>query len=163
MKKTAEFTFFWKDKDCFSNWYMSEFTQGDITFNCSEQAFMYHKALLFDDKKTAEKVLNTKHPRDQKALGREVKNFDSKIWDKISPKVMYEVNELKFSQNPDLYKQLMETGDTELVEASPKDKVWGIGLEETHPDAENKLKWRGRNLLGQVLTELREEFKKQNS
>ena len=161
MKKTDKFTFFWKSNECFSNWYMSPFTKDGKTFNCSEQCFMYQKALLFDDQEIAQKILEAKHPRDQKALGRKVKNFDNDIWSKMSKTLMYEVNKLKFTQTPGLLKQLMDTGNTEICETSPYDAIWGIGMDDNHPDVNDKSKWKGQNLLGEVLTQLREDLKKQ--
>jgi ribA/ribD-fused uncharacterized protein len=162
MKKTDKFTFFWKSNECFSNWYMSDFTNdlpNKIKYNCSEQCFMHQKALLFGDEDVAKQILKTKHPRDQKVLGRTVKNFDASLWELMAKKLMYEVNKLKFTQNPELFKQLIDTGNTLIVEASPFDKIWGIGMDENHKNVENKSLWLGTNWLGEVLTQLREDLK----
>lgn len=159
MKKTEFYTFFWKDKDCFSNWHPSKIEYGGITFNCSEQLYMYRKAIFFNDVEIAHEIVATKSPREQKALGRKVKNFDATSWNEVAKDIMYEVNKLKYEQNEKLMDQLLQTDDTEIVEASPYDKIWGIGMDENHPNVEDKTKWEGTNWLGEVLTSLREDIK----
>lgn len=119
---------------------------------------MYGKALLFDDQEIAEKVLKSSNPGSQKALGRKVKNFDQKVWTENARKIVYKANEAKFKQNEHLLKKLLKTKDTTLVEASPVDPIWGIGLAEDNPHAHNRHTWRGKNWLGQVLTKLREDI-----
>lgn len=118
--------------------------------------------MLFGDKEIAAEILLKKDPKDHKALGRKVKNFDSNVWDEKCKEIVYQGNYLKFTQNDMLLTQLLATCGTTLVEASPYDKIWGIGLEATHPDAKDPKKWRGKNYLGEVLTNLREDLIKQN-
>lgn len=113
---------------------------------------MYNKALLFNDLKTAKKILYTTNPSKIKALGREVENFDEKEWDQHKYNIVYQGNKYKFTQNPKLLEILLKTGTKTLVEASPYDKVWGIGLSENDPKARNRESWRGQNLLGEILT-----------
>ena len=138
-----KFTFFWHSSSCFSQWYISKFTgRGilwadeslledlplEITFNCMEQYMMYHKAMLFLDRPSARKILDTKNPKEQKKIGRSVQNFDEKVWKKYRHSIVYWGNENKFTQNKILLSKLMSTKGTTLVEASPYDKIWGVGL-----------------------------------
>lgn len=159
MKNYTEFYFFYKTRHPFSNWHRSPFTDEDgIDYNCSEQYMMYKKAMLFGDSYIAKKILTKSDPRDQKDLGRMVANFDTKKWSDNAKKIVYEGLKLKFDQNPDLKKVLMQTSGKLLVEASPYDKVWGIGLAEDNPKIYDRNNWRGENWLGIVLTELREFY-----
>ena len=150
-----EFTFFWKDKDPFSQWHKAGFTIDGVHFKTAEHYMMYKKAELFKDEEAMKGVLECKHPREVKAWGRRVKNFDSVTWDAHKIHIVYEGNKAKFEQNPHCYEALEKTVGTTLVEASPYDRVWGIGLEETDDRAHNRSTWRGENLLGVVLTDLR--------
>ena len=153
------FTFFFTKNDAFSNWYVRDFELQGITFNCNEQCMMYGKARMFNDLEAANKILSTKSQADQKAEGRKVKNFDQAIWEKRSLNLVYAGAKAKFTQHEDLYDLLMSTGDTELVEASRYDTIWGIGLDVSSPLSRDKTKWRGKNLLGIVLTRLRDNLK----
>ncbi|TXI85135.1 MAG: NADAR family protein [Crocinitomicaceae bacterium] len=156
--KQEEFEFFWESDSPFSNWHKSDFLLNGIKFNCAEQAMMYGKAMCFGDNETAQEILKTKKPRDQKALGRKVKNFDSKIWDEKGKKVVYEACKAKFTQNPHMHEALMKTSGKTLVEASPYDTIWGIGLFASDIRAKSRDTWRGKNYLGELLTTLREEL-----
>jgi ribA/ribD-fused uncharacterized protein len=160
MKTTKNFVFFWKTEDVFSQWHPSTFVVGDITFKTAEQYMMYRKALLFDDQEAAAKVLKTTDPREQKKIGRSVKNFNSDSWTKICRDVVFQGNKAKFDQNPNMKKVLLETGDKEIVEASPYDSIWGIGLDENDERANDKSKWLGTNWLGEVLMKLRDSYGK---
>lgn len=143
----------------FSNWWFCKIVYDNKTFCSSEQVFMYMKAKLFKDDEVAEKILATSNQKTIKALGREVKNFDQLVWDNFKYSLMREANDLKFNQNKDLQLLLLSTGDEQICEASPLDRIWGIGLGVTNPDYKDPTKWRGQNLLGQVLLSLREEYK----
>lgn len=151
-----KFTFFWNGT--FSQWTTSPFMENEIEFNCAEQYMMYHKAKFFEDDEIAAKIMNTKSPKEQKALGRQVKGFDKEKWEKVAKKIVYKGNYLKYSQNPEFHIELMETSGTTLVEASPYDTIWGIGLAEDAPEASDRAKWKGKNWLGEILTVLREDF-----
>jgi len=144
---------FWHGE--FSQWFPSEFEYGGITFNCAEQFMMYYKAIFFNDHEIAAKIMESRNAQIQKKLGRKVKDFDVNRWSGVARGIVYTGNEAKFTQNPDLCKQLIETYPATLVEASPYDKIWGIGLSEDNPDAMHKSKWQGKNWLGEVLTTLR--------
>jgi ribA/ribD-fused uncharacterized protein len=158
-----KFTFFWSNKSPFSNWYRIDFEIENIRFNCSEQYMMYKKAMLFNDDEVAKKITATNNPGKQKALGRQVKNFNQELWEKNCKQIVYEANYAKFTQNEHLLKALLKTKGTTLVEASPVDFIWGIGLEEDDPRALDRKQWRGTNWLGELLTELRENLIKEEN
>jgi len=139
-------------KNCFSNFYPAEFTDGNgVKYYNSEQYLMYKKAKLFNDIETANKILSTKNPFEIKEHGRGVKNFDNTIWDEYKLEIMTEGLILKFKQNPELLEFLLNTGDLILVEASSTDKIWGIGLSENKAMITPEEKWKGQNLLGKAL------------
>lgn len=152
------FTFFFTEASPFSQWYRCAFTVDDHTFNCAEQFMMHGKAVLFGDAEIAAEILAADHPRTHKALGRKVKSFDVGIWERERMTIVKAGNRAKFTQNPELLDKLLATMGTTLVEASPYDKIWGIGLGEKDPRAQDPKQWKGRNLLGYVLTELRDEL-----
>lgn len=157
-----QFTFFWKNRSPFSNWYPSIFTHNGIRFTRGEQYMMYQKAMLFGDTDIADAILKTDDPAEQKNLGRRVSNYNDDIWSAKRVDVMVAGLFEKFNQNPKLKDALLNTGTSTMVEASPVDKIWGIGLEETHPDATNPSKWPGLNLLGIVLMRVRDKIKQQD-
>jgi len=152
------FTFFWQSESPFSQWHPSEFVVKGKRFACAEQYMMYGKAELFGDMAVAQRILASKSPRTQKALGRKVNGFDEGLWRRERERIVYEGNHAKFTQNEELLKALLATAGTELVEASPTDRIWGVGLSEEDPRILNPAQWRGENLLGKVLTRLREEL-----
>jgi ribA/ribD-fused uncharacterized protein len=163
MKVTDKFVFFWDGE--FSNFHPAKFNalcpfDGILKqFNCSEQYFMYNKAFAFNDNETADKILAETHPYKQKKLGRIVKGFDQEYWATVCEQVMYNANFFKYDENKALREILLATGDKILVEASPYDKIWGIGMAEDHPDIEDMSKWKGQNLLGQALMKVRKQFR----
>lgn len=152
-----KFTFFWNGP--FSQWYPSTFVVDGVTYNCAEQYMMAQKALLFKDLTAHAKIMSTDSPKEQKKMGREVRNFQVHKWEKRAKQVVKDGNLAKFGQNPDLKQVLLETEGTTLVEASPYDKIWGIGLAEDDPKAQDRSQWQGENWLGEVLTQVREELK----
>ncbi len=158
----SKFIFFWKTIEkpygCFSNWYRSNFTVEGITFSCVEQYMMWKKALLFNDKQKAEEILQAKFPWEYKAKGKEVKGFTVDVWEKVCKDIVYEGCYQNFTQNKNLLEILLSTKGHELVEASPMDVIWGIGLSFDDPRALDKSTWRGKNYLGEVLTKLREDI-----
>lgn len=158
MRQTDRHTFFFTDRDAFSNWHIAPFSFRGIEFNCVEQFMMYAKAKTFADEITAAKILAAKHPKTQKALGREVDPYNDAVWVAKRMKVVYVACKEKFTQNPHLLEQLLATGGTVLVEASPYDRIWGIGMGEHAPGVDDPANWRGQNLLGQVLTRLRDDL-----
>jgi ribA/ribD-fused uncharacterized protein len=119
---------------------------------------MYNKAKLFRDEETASLILKARTPPECKRLGRQVRGFDDEEWRKHNRKIIYEGNKLKFTQNPNLFQELKKTKGTTLVEASPTDRIYGIGLDAKDPRALKRSTWRGQNLLGEALTTLRDEI-----
>jgi len=154
----SAFTFFFTEASPFSQWYRCSFTAGGETFSCAEQFMMHGKAVLFGDAAMAREILAAAHPRQHKALGRKVKGFDDAVWRRERITIVRDGNRAKFTQNAELRELLLATAPTTLVEASPYDRIWGIGLAATDPRAQDRATWRGQNLLGQILTELRDEL-----
>lgn len=138
-------------KECLSQWYGAPFSLGGRTFPTAEHYMMFQKALLFRDDQAAEKILAAKSPAIAKKLGRTVKGFVQGAWDEERLRFVADGNEAKFDQHPRLRAFLLATKDKVLVEASPRDRIWGIGLPETDSRAANPLTWRGLNLLGFAL------------
>ena len=156
-----KFEFFWKSASPFSQWYKKGFVIKGKSFNCAEQYMMYKKAELFGDNEIAKKILEAKSPRQQKDLGRKVKSFDKNKWESSCKKIVYDANYAKFTQNITLKNELLNTKGRLLVEASPYDTIWGIGLSEEDPKSRVKAKWRGKNWLGEILTQVREDILKE--
>lgn len=156
-----DFTLFWGGE--FSQWYPSDFTIDKVSYNCAEQYMMHKKALFFGDFDNAINIMNTTNPQTQKAFGRQVRNFDADKWSNVAYDFVLKGNIEKFAQNPRLLEYLLSTEGTEIVEASPYDTIWGIGLGETDERAFDKSQWRGQNLLGKVLMETREFFKEKET
>lgn len=155
--KYDKFTFFFGGP--FSNWKRCSFIDdlGD-EYNCVEQYMMAEKARIFGDDDTRLDILNSLNPREQKELGRKVVGFNAVYWSELSRNVVYKGCFYKFSQNDELLKVLLETKGTLLVEASPYDKIWGIGLGLDNPLKDDPKNWKGQNLLGEVLTEIRDIY-----
>jgi len=149
MKITNTHLYFWDGP--FSQWYTSFFFEDGIQFRTAEHYMMYHKAMLFTDHEAAKKILKTSSPRDVKALGREVKNFDAQVWDAYKLAIVIKGNLLKFSQNLVLLNLIKQHSNKTFVEASPYDKIWGIGLDENDERCLDESKWQGQNLLGKAL------------
>ncbi len=159
-----EYVFFWGhtqkegliDKYCFSQWYPSAFIVDGVKYPSAEHWMMAKKALLFNDKEQYENIILTESPAKAKKMGRLVKNFDDKIWKTNASSFVIEGNWHKFSQHKNMKEFLLNTNNAIIVEASPFDKIWGIGTKtyETNPT-----KWKGTNLLGFALMEVRDKLK----
>ena len=152
----SEFHMFWGGP--FSQWHPSPFEIGGIKYNCTEQYMMAKKADLFGDDEIRSKIMDATNPKIQKRFGRNVRNFDIDQWNAISRDVVFRGNVAKFTQNLGLREYILGTGDEEIVEASPEDVIWGIGLGADDPDAYDKSKWRGTNWLGEVLMDVRKSL-----
>ncbi|WP_438447033.1 NADAR family protein [Gorillibacterium sp. sgz5001074] len=152
------FTFFYRTESPFSQWHPASFEIEGIRFNCAEQYMMYKKAKLFQDEEIAAKILSAPTPREQKELGRAVRNFRRDEWEMKCKQFVYEGNDAKFTQNQHLLEKLLATRGTTLVEASPTDRIWGVGLLEEDPRIRNRKTWRGTNWLGEILTKLRDDL-----
>ena len=145
---------------CLSQWWMADFWVEAQRYCCMEQFMMAEKARLFEDKETLAKILEATVQGKIKALGREVRNFDQTEWDKCKHTIVLTGNFQKFLQNPELKDFLLRTGDKILVEASPRDRVWGIGMGKANENAQTPAAWRGQNLLGFALMEVRDELRR---
>lgn len=141
-----------------SNWYPSKFLVNDIIFSSMEQYMMYQKAMLFQDKERASQILQTQDVAKIKALGRSVSGYEEHYWNGMRQIVVYNGLVAKFSQNEDLRKKLLSTGQALLAECAVKDKIWGIGLSMKDNDRFDKTKWQGQNLLGYTLMLVREQL-----
>ena len=163
---TVKYVFFWGhqqtkntvSKTCFSQWYPASFTEHGIQYLTAEHYMMAQKAKLFDDMASYQKIINAKNAGEAKALGRTVQNFDDAIWCEQRFDIVVKGNLLKFSQNQPLGEFLSNTEQHVLVEASPVDKIWGVGLAANHPDINNPNLWKGLNLLGFALMEVRAQL-----
>lgn len=164
----ANYLFFWGhtqkqeniiDKACFSQWYPMPFVVDGTTYLTAEHWMMAKKAQLFKDTENVRNILDAKTPNEAKKFGREVNNFDSAVWEANAYEFVVEGNFHKFLQSEHLKKYLLSTNEAVIVEASPVDFIWGIGLSQGENDAFNPLKWKGRNLLGFALMEVRDKLK----
>lgn len=170
-EREVDFLMFWghqrsKDgsmiKTCLSQWWPSPFLENGISYHTAEHYMMAKKALLFNDREIFEKILTKESPKDVKDLGRQIRNFDAAKWDAHKYEIVKQGNLLKFSQHEALKSFLLQTKSKILVEASPVDTIWGIGLAEDNVDVINPKNWKGLNLLGFALMEVRDDiFKKQ--
>lgn len=142
----------------FSQWLDCDFTVEGVRYGCAEQYMMHQKALFFEDAESARKIMAARHPREQKALGRKVKGFDKEKWEAVARDIVYKGNYEKFRQNKGLLYALKETVGKELVEASPTDRIWGIGLAEDDDLRLDPANWRGTNWLGEVLMKVRDDL-----
>lgn len=146
-----------------SNWYLSEFEIDDVRYSSLEQYMMHKKALLFGDAEAARHILETDDPGKIKALGRQVTPFDPVVWAGRSQIIVYRGLLAKFSQNEELFRRLDETGNALLVECARGDKVWAIGRTMDDPKRFDITSWRGTNLLGFALMEVRGQLRRQGN
>ena len=168
MNEDKEIVFFWKDSphtkydvNCFSQWYPSIFVVDGVKYKWAEQYMMARKAELFNDNEALNEIMLAKNPRKIKELGRKVKNFDINVWNRNCERIVFEGNYAKFSQNYIFEKILLDTKDKMIAEASPIDCIWGIGMAETDEGVKNPLNWKGKNLLGKILMDVRDKLRKQ--
>lgn len=148
-----EFAFFYNGP--FSNWYPSDFVVDGVKYNCGEQYMMHQKALFFEDNLVARLIMLTPKPAKQKELGRSVKNYNEDEWERVRYDIVKKGLREKFRQDKHLKELLIANKKYTIVEASPVDRVWGIGFDE-RTAMQNIDQW-GRNLLGKILTELSNE------
>lgn len=157
------FVFFYHEYDengCFSNWYPAEFDYAGKHYHNSEQYMMYQKVAMFKRFDIAQQILNITDPQTVKNLGRQnIPEFKQDVWEATCRHVMRRGLRAKFLQNPDLLRQLLDTENRILAEASPTDKKWGIGLSMSDPARYDVEAWTGRNYLGVTLMEIRNSLK----
>jgi ribA/ribD-fused uncharacterized protein len=160
----VDFLFFWGhtperegvvDAACLSQWFERAFEIDGARYATAEHFMMASKAKLFGDAEALAKIVDAKSPADAKALGRAVRGYDDAKWEAARFGAVLRGNVAKFSQHEDLRRFLVAMGERVLVEASPRDTIWGIGLGASNPVARDPSKWRGRNLLGFALMEAR--------
>jgi ribA/ribD-fused uncharacterized protein len=146
-------------RGCLSQWWPVTFTDGGVTYASAEHYMMRAKALLFGDAETARRIEAAPHPGAAKALGREVRGFDEQRWAQRRFDIVVGANLAKFGQHPELREFLLATGERVIVEASPRDRVWGIGLAAGDDRAQSPDQWLGLNLLGFALMETRRKLR----
>ncbi len=177
MRITKDFVFFWTAKDFLSQWHQTAFTYNVLTFKTAEHWMMFQKAVLFaiphdnkgevvrflslpeNNSHIANQILSAKSPKEAKALGRRVPHFNQETWELNVESILYRGNYLKMTQNPALLEQFLSFGERQFVEASPYDKIYGIGMKYDNPLATQPDKWRGKNLLGNALTKLSNDLR----
>ena len=148
-------------KGCLSQWWPCEFTVDGDRYSSAEHFMMTAKARLFGDGETAERILAARSPGAAKALGRQVRGFDEALWAQRRFDLVVAGNMAKFGQHPDLLAFLLATGRRVVVEASPRDRIWGIGLAADDERAMSPDRWPGLNLLGFALMEVRHRLRGQ--
>ncbi|GHG22198.1 hypothetical protein CBQ26_08125 [Deinococcus indicus] len=153
--------FFYRTAHPFSNFHPSVFTEGGVTYHCAEQYLMARKAALFGDEATRRAILEARTPGECKALGRRVSPYDDARWAQERFGVALDMLRLKFGQNAPLRSVLLATGEAELVEAAPNDRIWGVGFGEQ--DAPGARQAWGENLLGRALMAVRAEMTRDGS
>ena len=163
----VKYVFFWGhrarrpgvlDQACLSQWWPASFTADGSAFGSAEHYMMWRKALLFGDDDIAARVLEARSPAEAKDLGRRVRGFDDAVWVAHRWEIVVTASVLKFGSDPGLRDYLLSTSRRVLVEASPVDRIWGIGLAVDHEHVEQPERWRGLNLLGFALMEARERL-----
>ena len=166
--EALEFIFFWGHtiksndevgKNCLSQWFNSPFQVENIIYKTAEHWMMAQKALLFGDKKSFQKIISCDNPVEVKEIGRQILYFDEKIWNENKYEIVKNGNIHKFNQSPKLANFLLQTETQIIVEASPFDKIWGIGLSQDDLEVDNIYAWPGENLLGFALMEVRDFLK----
>jgi ribA/ribD-fused uncharacterized protein len=165
MRVTDTHIYFWGS--FLSNWIPKDCKiivsdeNGTNRFYTSEQLFMYYKACFFGDKVMAIRIImNGKDPKDAKDLGREVKNYSEEKWSKVREEMMYNAIVNKFTSDPKLTKQLLDTENKILVEGTPFDPIWGVKIKWDDDRILDERNWKGQNLLGKVLMRVREDLRK---
>jgi len=162
-----DFLYFWGHRPnpngaitqtCLSQWFAASFVAEGKTFHTAEHFMMAKKVHLFGQPLLADQILTASDPGKAKSLGRKVTNFNEDVWKRERWGIVVEANLLKFGQNRRLGSFLKGTGSSVLVEASPLDSIWGIGLDAKSPEARNPAQWQGLNLLGFALMEVREQL-----
>ena len=160
MKKSEEITLFFTKKSPLSNFFPCHFNVDDIDYSSAEQYISYHKALLYDTTDVAAKILHINDPKQQKQLAKRLAKFDQNSWDEHAGPILKSGLKAKFDQNDELMSELLSTGDTILGEACSHDLLFGIGLSLHNPNAMNRSSWRGQNLQGVTLMEIRDEIRR---
>ncbi len=141
---------------CFSQWYDCAFEVDGVSYHTTEQYMMAGKARLFEDMEVFQEIMSADNPAAYKRLGRRIRGFNQALWDARKYDIVVAGNKAKFSQNPHLKEFLLSTGDALLAEASPYDRIWGIGLDRNTALRGTVEQWDGENLLGCALMDVRD-------
>jgi len=158
VQETNTHIYFWGS--FLSNFYPVKIKFAGIDFHTSEQLFMFLKAKYFEDDEMADRIATEgQEPAVAKKLGRQVKGFNNEDWEGAREDMMYIACQRKFMDD-ELFKQLLATGDKVLVEGSPVDKIWGVGLKYDSEEILDEENWDGLNLLGKVLMKVRDDIKR---
>jgi ribA/ribD-fused uncharacterized protein len=147
------------DASCLSQWFPRAFEEGGVRYATAEHFMMAEKARLFGDREALEAILACRTPAEAKAHGRAVQGYDDAAWARARSQAVVRGNVAKFAAHEDLRAFLLGTGERILVEASPRDRIWGIGMGASNPDARDPARWRGQNLLGFALVAARAELR----
>ncbi|WP_223789117.1 NADAR family protein [Marinicella meishanensis] len=165
--KRLKYVFFWGhrqttdgtiSKSCFSQWYPAPFTIEGADYPTAEHYMMAEKARLFGDQAMVKKICQAKSPGAAKNFGRQVQGFNEDTWNEHRFDIVCRANLAKFSQHPELKQFLLNTGTKVLIEASPFDRIWGIGMAADHANSHNPRLWKGLNLLGYALMTVRTQL-----
>ncbi|WP_319591939.1 NADAR family protein [uncultured Draconibacterium sp.] len=148
------------DSSCLSQWYKCRFKYNGFIFQSTEQWMMLQKAIAFDDYRACCDIMQSETPKEAKEIGRKIRNFKEESWERYRYEIVVFGNILKFSQNKELGEYLLNTGNKVLVETSSVDLIWGVGMTENNPEITNPNNWRGKNLLGFALMEVRDFIRK---
>lgn len=146
------------DRSCLSQWWPSEFRANDKVYSSAEQYMMAEKARLFKDADAEQSIMSSTDPRMMKKIGRDIRNFNQNIWDMYKYSIVFAGNMFKYKSNCELSHFLVSTSPCILVEASPVDRVWGVGLSMHDYRIDNPVAWKGTNLLGFALMHVRDEL-----
>ena len=146
-------------RSCFSQWFDAPFAVEGVCFPTAEHFMMAKKAQLFGDESVDQRVLVAANPGAAKALGRKVTGFSEDLWLEHRSRIVFQANLAKFSQHEALREYLLQTDERVLVEASPVDRIWGIGLAASDPRADDPNHWQGLNLLGFALMSVRDALR----
>jgi len=153
MTETPKLVLFWGSWP--SQWHPARFVVDGVEYNCCEQFMMAEKARVFGDTDARARILASRDPSDQKMLGRTVRDFDKSVWGGVCRGIVYSGNLARFGQDEAMRRTLLATADRTIVEASPTDRIWGIGLAQHDPRAQDPSQWRGSNWLGVALMQVR--------
>ncbi len=156
---TETMVLFWQPPGIFGQWTHSPFIVDGVPYVCGEQFMMAEKARLFGDSEVRARILKSDSPREQKALGRQVRGFEQAVWERERLPIVIRGNRAKFGQDPELRRALLATGARRMVEASPLDRIWGVGLRADDPRVHDPQQWRGLNLLGDALETVRDQLR----
>lgn len=157
------FVFFWHAPTWSAQWTMVPFVMDGVVYVGPEQWMMASKARLFGDHATFARIMTSASAREHKKLGREVRNFDAQVWEAAMVDIVTKGNFAKFSQHPAFARRLLATKEKLLVEASPLDSIWGVGMAASHKDIRSPEKWLGTNFLGKALMNVRTMLREQQA